>query len=165
MIQASKPISDQHSLTVVDLMLDNLGRPAGEGFEAGLKPLVLIMHLDGLPAFGFPGSGEGETALLRLIRPGFPDNLRVEQDHVFALIVKYDDPLVDADHVGRHACTAVPVGGQGVQQVLGDGQIVRRGGLCFLGEEGLVFHNGLDHGGASVTAPCAERDVFVDRIA
>ena len=67
---------------------------------------VLILHLDGFPASGPPGAGEGETPLLRLVGVGFFDNLRIEHGHVFALVVKGDDPLVDADHIGRHAHTA-----------------------------------------------------------
>ena len=126
---------------MIDFVLDDLCRPAGEGFEASLKPLVLILHLDGLPALGFPGASEGETALLRLIWPGLFDNLRVEHDCVLALVVKDYDPLADADHIGCHAHTAVLVGSQGVQQILDNGQILQGGRFGLLGEERFVSHD------------------------
>ena len=113
-------------------MLDYQGRPAGKGLEANLKLLVLIPHLDRLPAFGLPGAGEGETTLLCLIGAGFFDDLRVEHHHVFVLVVKDDDPLADADHIGRHTHAAVLVGSQGVQQVLGDRQVLQGGWFSFL---------------------------------
>ena len=135
------PGSNQNSLAVVDLVLDELGRPAGEGLEAGLKLLVLILNLDRLPAFGLPGAGEGETALLCLVGAGFFDDFQVEHYNIFALVVRDDDPLADTDHIGRYAHTAVLVGGQGVQQVLGDGQVLQGGWFGLLGEEGFVSHD------------------------
>lgn len=57
--------------SMVNLVLDNLCRPAGKGLKTSLKLLVLILHLNRLPAFGFPGPCEGETALLRLWPPAF----------------------------------------------------------------------------------------------
>ena len=63
------------------------------------------------------GAGEGQAPLLRLIGPGLLDDLRVEHDHVGPLIVKGDDALADADHVGCHAYTAGLVVLQRLQQV------------------------------------------------
>ena len=105
--RASKSISDQLPLTVVDLVLDDLGCPAGEGLKADLELLVLVLHFDGFPAFCLSGTGEGETTFLRLVRPGFLDDLRVKHHHIFALVVKDNNPFVDADHVGCHAHTTV----------------------------------------------------------
>ena len=119
-------------------MLDDLGRPAGEGFQPLLELLVLPAHLDGRPPPGRADPGEGEAALLGLIRPGLPDDDGIEHHHVRPLVVKGDDALIHADHVGRHAHAAVLVGGQGVQQVLGCGQIIRRGGGGLLGEKRLI---------------------------
>ena len=48
---------------MVDLVLDDLRRPAGEGLQPLLKFLVLPAHLDGLPALGRAGPGKGEAAL------------------------------------------------------------------------------------------------------
>lgn len=103
---------------MVDFVLDNLGSPAGEGFEARLELLVLVSHLDALEAFGLPQSGKGQAPLFRLVRIGFLKDLRVEHDHIRPLIVKSDDPLVDADHIGRQPHAAVLVGLQGFQQIL-----------------------------------------------
>ena len=126
---------------MVNFVLDDLCCPAGEGLKACLKLLILVLHLDGLPAFGLPDAGEGKTALLRLVRSGFLDDLRVEHDHVLALVVKGDDPLVNADHVGRHAHTAVLVGSQGVQQILSDRQVLQSGRFSLLGEERFIPHD------------------------
>ena len=113
-------------------VLDALGRPAGEGLEAGLELLVLILNFDGFPPLGLADTSEGQTAFLRLVGPGLLDDFRVEHDHISAFIVKDDDALVHANHVGCHTYAAVLVGGEGVQQILGDGQVFRYGGLGFL---------------------------------
>ena len=82
---------------------------------------------------------EGQTALLDRIRPGLPDDDGIEHDHIFALVVKGDDALVDADHIRRHAHAAIFVGGQRIQQVLRRAEIVCRGGFRLLGKKDLVF--------------------------
>lgn len=46
------PYLNDEALAVVDLMLDDLGCPAGEGFQPLLKLLVLPAHLDGTPPLG-----------------------------------------------------------------------------------------------------------------
>ena len=85
------------SLTVVDLVLNDLRRPAGKGLEPCLELLVLPLYLYGLETLRAPRAGEGQTALLGPIRPGLLDDDGVEHDHVFALVVKDDDAFVDAD--------------------------------------------------------------------
>ena len=106
-----------------------------------MKQLVLVAYFDGPPAPGFPGAGEGEAPLLRLIGTGFSDDLRVEHHHVSALVLKYDDAPVYADHVGRHADAVLPVGRQGVQQIPGCLQIFHAGGLRPLGQAGGISHD------------------------
>ena len=91
---------------MVDLVLDDLRRPAGEGFQPGLELLVLPLDLDGLEPFRFPDAGEGEAALLGLIWPGLPDDDGIEHHHVRPLVVKGDNAFTNADHVGRHAHAA-----------------------------------------------------------
>ena len=39
--------SNQNPVAVVNLVLDDLGGKAGEGFPPGLEGLVLILHFDG----------------------------------------------------------------------------------------------------------------------
>ena len=58
----------QYPVAVVDFMLDDLSCPSCEGFEAGLKFLVLILHLDRPVTLCLACTRQGETALLRLIR-------------------------------------------------------------------------------------------------
>ena len=120
---------------MVDLVLDDLRRPADEGLEACLEFFVLPLDLDGLKPFCFPDAGEGEAALLGLIRPGLPDDDGIEHHHVRPLVVEGDDALTNADHVGRHAHAARLVGDQGVQQV--PGPVVGGGGVIALALLGL----------------------------
>ena len=95
---------------MVDLVLDDLRRPAGEGFEARLEFFVLPLDFDGLEALCLARAGEGQAALLGVVGAGLFDDGGVEHEHVFAVIFKSDDALVDADHVRRHADAAVLVG-------------------------------------------------------
>ena len=89
-------MSNQNSLAVVDLVLDDLRCPAGEGLEPCLELLILPLHLDSPEAFCLPGAGVGQAALLGLIGSGSLNNDRIEHDHVFTLVVKDDDAFVDA---------------------------------------------------------------------
>ena len=45
-------------------MLNDLGRPAGEGFETNLKGFVLPLYLDALIALRLPRTGERQAAFL-----------------------------------------------------------------------------------------------------
>lgn len=96
-------------------MLNDLRRPAGERFNARLELLILPLHLDGLVALCFPRAGQGQAALLRVIRRGFFDDHGVEHDHVLTNVVESNNALVDTDHIRRHAYAAVFVRGQRVQ--------------------------------------------------
>ena len=102
-------------MTMVDLMLNDLRRPAGERFNVRLELLVLPLHLDGLVALCFPRAGQGQAALLRVIGRGFFDDHGIEHDHVLTNVVESNNTLVDANHIRRHAHTAILVRGQRVQ--------------------------------------------------
>ena len=41
---------------MIDLVLDDLCRPAGEGLDAGLELFILPLHLDGPVAFAGTGA-------------------------------------------------------------------------------------------------------------
>ena len=97
---------------MVDLVRNDLRRPAGERLDARLELLILPLHLDGLVALCFPRAGQGQAALLRGLRRGFFDDHGVEHDHVLTNIVKRNNALVDANHICRHAHAAVLVRGQ-----------------------------------------------------
>ena len=62
---------------MIDLMLDDLSRPAGKGLDAGLELLVLVPDLDLLKPLAFPGAAQqGKTALFRFIFPRKTEILR-----------------------------------------------------------------------------------------
>lgn len=48
----------ENSVAVVDFVLDDLGCPAGEGFQPYLKIRRFVAHLDFLISFGFPGAAQ-----------------------------------------------------------------------------------------------------------
>ena len=106
---------DEDAVAVIDLMLDDLRRPAGERFNARLELLILPLHLDGLITLCFPRAGQRQAALLRVIRRRFFDDHGVEHDHVRANIVKRDNALVTAYHICRHAHATVLVRDQRIQ--------------------------------------------------
>ena len=45
---------NQYSIAMVDLVLDDLCRPAGKGLDAGFAVHGLVLHLDALVALCFP---------------------------------------------------------------------------------------------------------------
>lgn len=130
---------------MVDLMLDDLSRPAGEGLQAGLEGFILVFDLDGTITLGLARARQGQTSLLCTVGSLRLYDLGVEHYHVCPLVIKGNDTLEDADHIGRHAHTARGISGERIQQVLGCFQILRRGGSRFLGQKQLVFHNRPNH--------------------
>ena len=103
------------------------------------------LDLDALPPLGGTPPGEGQTALLCLIWPGLLHDDGVEHNLIRPLVVENNDALVYPDHIRRHAHAAVLVGGEGVDEVLGDGEVIGGGWFGFLGEKNFVFANFLDH--------------------
>ena len=75
---------------MVDLVLNDLCRPAGKGLEPRLEFLILPLHLNGLEPLRFSCAGERQAALLGLIDPRLLDDDGMEHDQVFALVVKGD---------------------------------------------------------------------------
>ena len=139
--------SDQDAVAVVHLMLDDLGGPAGVGLQPGLEVQILIADLDLLEAFGFPGAAQqGQTALLGFVFPGGGNDLRIQHQGEILSVGKDDDPFGHTDHIGGHADTGGPVGGDGVQQILGNGQVVGSGIGAFSGEEQGIVDQFTDHG-------------------
>ena len=87
---------------MVDLVLDELRRPAGERPDGADHPARdRPLHLDGLVALCFPRASQGQAALLRVIGRGFFDDHGIEHDHVCTNVVKRNDALVDANHIRR----------------------------------------------------------------
>ena len=102
-IQALKSISNQYPLAVVDFVLDDLGRPAGKGFEANLKLLILILHLDRLPAFGLPVAA----------------NARWDKDGKFDLLLdEFLSHVTDVKPITARQCVAKTGGGQAEPQTV-----------------------------------------------
>ena len=133
--------SDQHAVAVVDLVLDDLGRPALKILYPGLEMLRLPPDLDLLVPGAFAGTAQqGQAALFRLVGALLFQNFRVEHGAVAGSLLKDDDALCNADHIRRHAHTAFPVVQQCVHQVPGGVQVVLcgRGGLPGQ-QEGVVY--------------------------
>ena len=138
--------SDQNTIAMVNFMLNDLCRPAGEGFQPGLEVQILIADLDFLIAFGFSGTAQQrKTAFLRIVLAFRLDDLRIQHGHIGSFVVKYDDPLGHTDHVGCHAHTALLVGNQGIQQILGNGQIFFGGRRGSSRQENRIVHQFFYH--------------------
>ena len=116
---------------MVDLVLDDLRR---------LPP-----DLDAAPAPGRALARQRQAALLRGVRLGPAEDDGVEHDGRRAVVVKDDDALAHADHVGGHADAALPVRGKRVAQILRHGQIRRRRRLGRLHEKEAVGADVPDH--------------------
>ena len=56
--------SNQNTVAMGDLVLDDLRCEAGVGFEPRLELLVLVLHLDRAVALGLARSGQGKAARL-----------------------------------------------------------------------------------------------------
>ena len=76
------PYLNQDSVAVIDLMLNDLRCPAGEGLDSRLELGILVFHLDGTVAFGLALSGQGQTSLFCLIGIGIFDDLRIKHHHI-----------------------------------------------------------------------------------
>ena len=104
---------------MVDLMLDDLGRPAGEIPDVGLHLTILPLHLNGAVPPGPALHLQRQAAFLGQVQPLAVDDDRVEHLAGCAVVVKHDDRLVDADHIGGHADAAVLVRLECIQQIVG----------------------------------------------
>ena len=70
---------DQHPITMIHLMLNDLCRPAGEVFRARLHLQGLILHLDSLIALALSGATEKrQTAFLGVVCAVLLDNLGIK---------------------------------------------------------------------------------------
>ena len=99
---------NQHPITMIHLVLNDLCRPAGEVFRARLHFQGLILYLDGFVAFTRAGADEKrQTTFFGVVRAVLFDDLRVEHYRVCrnssALVEKGDDALANTDHIRRHA--------------------------------------------------------------
>lgn len=126
---------------MVDFVLNDLGSPAGKGFQACLEIFILILYFDGFPALCLSRTCKGKTALLGLIQSGLLYDLRIEHGHVAAFAFKYDDAFAYANHIACHADAALLVGLQRLQQVCRQRKILWCGGFGLLGKQGNISAN------------------------
>ena len=135
---------------MINLMLNDLRRPAGEIFRTCLHFQGLILHLDSFISLAFAGAAEKrQTAFLGVVRSVSLDDFGIEHHRVFrnssAIVEKGDNALTHADHICRHADTTFSVSHQRVKQVLGDLQIFFRCNLRFSCKEDGIVHQFFNH--------------------
>ena len=135
---------------MINLVLDDLCRPAGEGFDARLHLGGLVLHLDGFVALALTGATEKrQAALFGIVRAVLLDNLGIEHHGIrgssSALVEKGDDALAHANHIRRHTNTAFPVRHQRFKQVLRDLQILFCCDLRLPCEKNRVVHKFFYH--------------------
>ena len=135
---------------MINFMLNDLRRPAGEVFCARLHLQGLILHLDGLIALTLTGAAEKrQTAFLGVIRAILLDDFGVKHHRICrsssTLIEKGDDAFANTNHISRHANTAFSVRHQRIKQVLCDLQILFCCDLRLPCEEDGVVHKFFNH--------------------
>lgn len=121
--------SDDDSLAMVDLMLDDLRGETGERGMALAEFAVEVRHLDTLVAHGMAFSLKGKASFGGVERTVSRGDLRVEHDADTAaeiLVHEGDDSLGNADHVRGHADAAIAVSFERVFEVLGHGEVLIR---------------------------------------
>ena len=122
--------SNQNTVAVIDLMLNDLRGEAGVARRPPSEALILILYADRLiSGAGSGASQEREAAFLRLICAGPADDLRVIHHRIFAVVTERDDALRDADHIRRHADAGFLMRHERVQQIPPDEGILLYGGL------------------------------------
>ena len=141
--------SDDDAVAVVDLVLDDLRRPPGEGGVTLEHTTVLILHFNAPVTQRTAFALERQAALRgveRAIRGGDPRVEHRDDAPAHLLVHERDDRLGLADHVRRHADAAAAVGLQRVAQVVGDGQVVGGRRLGRPSQERKRRHDGTLHG-------------------
>ena len=75
----------QYSITMINLMLNDLRRPAGVGFDAWLHFQGLILHLDSLIALTLTRVAEKrQAAFLGVVRAILLDDFGVKHHRIYA---------------------------------------------------------------------------------
>ena len=143
------PESDQYSVAVIDLVLDNLCLEPFQQADVLFHLRILPGEPDELETFCFPFAFQGEAAFLRFIFPGTGEDFRIQHGDNHRSPGHGDNAFPDSDHIGGHADTPVQVGAQRIRQVHRDLEIRRRGRDGFSGEENRVMYNRPDHLGSS----------------
>ena len=126
---------------MIDLVLDDLGCPAGKIFDALFAIISLVLQLDVLPAFGFADAFQRKTALLGFIGAGLFEDNRIVQHQIALFCLYSNDALGNTNHICGHAHTAIGMGGQRFQQVAGGVRIRCRGRGRLLGKKKWVVTN------------------------
>lgn len=126
-------------------MLDYLGGVTGEIFDSSLEIAGLPAHLYGLVTHTGALTGDGETALFRLITAAAGDDLGVEHFRISAIVVEDYNALEYANHICRHAYTTLCVCLERVHKVVRNRHITVLSGNGRTGKKYGVVDNGSDH--------------------
>lgn len=121
--------SDDDSLAMIDLMLNDLRGETGERGMALAEFAVGIRHFDALVTYGVAFSLKGKTSFGGVERAVSRGDFGIEHDEDAAaeiLIHEGDDALGNADHIRGHADAAIAVCFEGVFEILGHGEILIR---------------------------------------
>ena len=82
------PALYQHSVAMVNFVLNYLCRKVGEGFDAGLKIGGLPLHFYCPITLTFSGTSEQrKTAFFRIVGARFFDNFRVEHNRIRSFFI------------------------------------------------------------------------------
>jgi peptide deformylase len=133
---------------MVDLVLDDLGRPAGKGADARLAVGSFVLHLDAFPALGGAHTLQRKTALLGVVGAGLFEDDRVEQHQIPArdlleTLTAHADGCVGmaANMIGVNRCIIAFQDGAGYTVMLNP-KILQKSG-AYETEEGCLSLTGV----------------------
>lgn len=155
---------------MIHFVLDDLRYPAGIGLDTSMQFQSLILDLDGFITFARALTTEKRQAsLLSDICSVLFNDLRIKHYRVrrnsSALVKKYNDPLLNTDHIRRHADTTFSVLHQRVKQVLRDLQIFFCRHLRLPCKEYRIVHKFFNHYSVPFTqSQCRTHRIEYDHI-
>ena len=112
---------------MVDLVLNDLRDPARIGGTLKVETLILKGNFNGLITDGLSYSIQRQAAFRRFIPSGFLDDFRIVHANAERAGRKRDDPLMNADHIGRHTDASFLIGFQRIHQIRQDLRVVLSG--------------------------------------
>ena len=129
---------------MVHLVLDGLGRDAGDCTALLFEVLVAIAHRDGCVALHLAHARKRQAAFFRVVRfRGVLDDFGIHHHEDFRIVHHGEDADARADHVRREADAMIGVRHERVREVAGEREVGFRRGARGEGEEDRVVEDGL----------------------
>ena len=126
-------------------MLDDLSDKVVKAGGVRFKAHILPGDFDMTEALGFLSALMAQTTLFDRIAVGHMQDSGIDHNHRQADRCDGNDPFGKTDHIGSHAYTGAAMSGKRIDQVPGDGQVLRTCLNGRLGKEEGILDDGADH--------------------